>query len=61
MENSVSPPVVNALKVITSAVERNDFGAANQAHKDMIGAHWDETKVWANSLKPLITFKQRFA
>jgi hypothetical protein len=30
-------------------------------HKDLVQKNWGESKDWANALKVLITFKQRFS
>ena len=61
VEGLVSPVVVGFLKGMTSAVERNDFNGAMNIHKELVKKTWDESKDWANALKVLISFKQRFA
>ena len=38
----------------------NNFSAALNMHKEIVQKNWQESKDWANALKVLITFKQRF-
>lgn len=59
-EGSVSPGVVSLLKQMTQAAEVNNFASALGLHKDLIQKNWQESKDWANALKVLISFKQRF-
>lgn len=61
VENQISPAVIGFLKGMTSAVERNDFGTALNIHKELVKKTWEESKDWANALKVLVSFKQRFA
>lgn len=35
LEQSISPQVVNFIKLMTTAAERNDFQGALNAHKEM--------------------------
>ncbi len=52
--------MVGQLKQMTIAAEQNNFAAALSLHKDLIQKSWTESKDWANALKVLLTFKQRF-
>lgn len=58
--HEVSQQVLTLLNSITVSVEQNNFSAAMNAHKDLTQKNWNEAKDWANAVKILITFKQRF-
>jgi hypothetical protein len=45
---------------MTQAAEQNNIPIAMNIHKDLIQKNWQESKDWANAVKVLISFKQRF-
>lgn len=59
-EGQISPYVVGLLKGMTQAAEQNNFVGAANLHKEMTQKYWQESKDFANALKVLLSFKQRF-
>jgi uncharacterized protein (DUF2267 family) len=59
-EGSIHPVTLQILRPMVQAAEQNNLAAAQNLHKELVQKCWQECKDWANGLKILISFKQRF-
>ena len=59
-EGSISALTLSLVRPMVQAAEQNNLAVAQNLHKDLVQKCWQECKDWANGLKILISFKQRF-
>jgi len=57
----INPEIVRHISTIIGQIDAGNFQGAANAHKEITQRHWNEAKDYANALKVLITFKQKFA
>merc|ERR1740117_653009 len=58
-EKRLNPSVCAILRQLSDCLDQNNFGGADQCHKQLTIQHWAEVKEWCNALKAVVQLKKK--